>query len=299
VNRIALKNTLFSLLLSLTTTSCFKVEGEKQSSGGSATVTATTPTKWSASALGASGLNFKISDDIENGFVAGDLVGGLNPVEQMMKAWNDTSSSISYFDLSAPQAVNKQYGTYQEYLNDSEFGVYRSDSWVSGVSSQALAITAYKAFPRNAGTSSYHLEIVHADVIMNYRDYDFTMDSNDNLRYDFHSVVLHELGHALGLKHVESFSTNSVMYKYLGRSDVQRSPTTYDDNTVSSLYGVSSSLAAAAVVKDIPTQYELPSDARRNEDGSVTGLIELRADGECRHYLGDKLTHSHKVSHNH
>lgn len=292
-----MKSIALFFLCGILLSSCLKSDENKTSSGGTAEVTATTPVKWSASALSGGGLDIKIGDDIINGFVAADLDGsGRNPVEQMMKQWNDSTSAMNFFRLSAGSTTNKDLDSISSYLNDGELGVYRSDTWITGVSSQALAITAYKAFHRNAGTSDHHLEIVHADVILNYRDYDFTTDSSDNFFYDFQSVVLHELGHAIGLKHVESSSTNSVMRPYLGRSDVSRSISSYDANSVQSLYGVSalgsSSFLVAAQSK--PTQFELPKDARESKDGSVIGVIELRADGECRHYLEGKLTHSHR-----
>ncbi len=293
---LLVKSIALILLCGLILSSCLKKEEAKSSSGGAAEVTATTPVKWSASAFNGGGLDFKVGNDLANTFAGGDYdENDHHPVEQMMKKWNESSNALDFFRLDITTVSNKDLDSVSSYLNDGELGVYRSDNWISGVSSQALAITAYKAFHRNSGTSDHHLEIVHADIIINYRDYNFTTDSNDNFFYDLHSVLLHEMGHALGLKHVENNSINSVMAPYLGRSDVSRELTNHDKTTVQSLYGLSSLKASPFMVAALstPSKFELPKDARESEDGAIIGVIELRADGECRHYLEGKLTQSH------
>jgi len=291
----------FTLIIGLllTGTSCLKQE-VKKSSGASAPFNAeTTPVRWNPSSLGANGLNLRISSDLADDFVAGDLDGsGHNPVEQMLKAWNGASSSLTFFKISPTATANKDTGNLNSY-NDSEFGIYKSYGWLQGVSNQALAVTQYYGQRRNIGAANEYVELIHADIILNYRDYTFSTDSSSTTTYDLHSVLLHEMGHFLGLSHVTSFSTASVMQPYLGLFDSQRTLTAYDSSKIRSLYGVSGLSAGGgnfivgASVNGNNGDKVLPKAAKELKDGTVHGLIELRADGECVHRENGKVIHRH------
>ena len=290
------------------TTSCLKEGSTKQSSGASVPFNSeTTPVRWSTSSL-IGGLDVRIGDSLKNSFVNADLDGsGHDPIEQMFKQWNAASSSLTYFKVPATTITNQDYGNLDSYKNDGVLGIYRSDTWIAGVSAQALAVTQYIGFRRNAGSSNEYVELTHADIIINYRDYNFSTNANSTIDYDLHSVVLHELGHFIGLGHVNSFSTNSVMQPYLGIMDSQRTITSYDISSGQSLYGVSALVAASnlSVVTGQmttasgpnpnlnPNLKKLPKSAREKSDGEIHGLIELRADGECHHYENGTLTHRH------
>ncbi len=287
----------------LTLNSCLKEEPNRQSSGGSSSFNSnTTPVRWSTGLL-SSGLDLRISTDISDNFVGADNdSSGRNPIEQMLKNWNE-ASSLTFFQLPANDIANKDTGDLNSYKNDGVLGIYRSDNWFSNVSSQALAITQYFGYRRNVGSSSEYVELFHADILLNYRDYSFSTDSTSGT-YDLASVVLHELGHFVGLSHVNSYATASVMQPYLGMSDEVRSLFNYDRSSVQELYGVSPLIASpsgfqairsASVVADTQTDRpkKLPTSARELDSGEVHGVIELKADGECRHYLNGHLHYAH------
>lgn len=290
--------TLFISLL-LTGTSCLKQE-VKKSSGGAAPFNAeTTPVRWNISSLGSNGLNLRVSSDLSDDFVAADLDGnGHNPVEQMLKVWNGASSSLTFFKVSPTATTNKDSSDLNSY-NDSEFGIYKSYGWLQGVSNQALAVTQYYGQRRNIGAANEYVELIHADIILNYRDYTFSTDSSSTTTYDLHSVLLHEIGHFLGLSHVTSFSTASVMQPYLGLFDSQRALTAYDNSKIRSLYGVSSleaphsNFIVGATVTQPSGDKVLPKAAKELKDGTIHGLIELRADGECIHRENGRIIHRH------
>lgn len=103
---------------------------------------------------------------------------------------------------------NLVYSTTAEYSNDSTcvsgtcgnlYSFVMHPTWFSNVSSQVLAITSY----------SYDKSIsrmVHADILFNAKTFQFTVPTGNvftpNSSMDTQSVLVHELGHFLGLKHI-------------------------------------------------------------------------------------------------
>ena len=192
---------------------CFaKKSIEKISRPGTTDVTSSSrEAKWSTGVL-SSGIDIKISSDFNPLFDVADNDGsGHNLFIQMMKQWN--SSTNLY--------------TFSSYY-DSEMGIYKSTNWFSNVSNQALAVTQFYGIRRNVGSATEYIELTHADIILNYRDYTFSMDSSSNSNYDLPSVLLHELGHFIGLSHQSDFLVSSVMQPYLSIFDVNRSITIKD-----------------------------------------------------------------------
>lgn len=286
-------------LLLILGTSCLKEGSNRKSSGASTPFNSeTTPVRWSNSAL-IGGLNVQIGDSLANNFVAADLDGsGDDPIEQMLKQWNG-ASSLTFFKVPAATVTDPGYNSLNSFKSDGVIGIYRSDSWFSNVSSQALAVTQYFGHRRNMGTSSEYVELFHADIIINYRDYNFSTDASSNSEYDLPSVVLHELGHLIGLKHVSSYSTSSVMQPYLSIFDSVRTISNYDKSSVQDLYGVTPlsttqgyQVTTSAVAKSTGPKI-LPKGARESDDGVVRGVIELRADGKCHHYENGHRVHVH------
>lgn len=248
----------------------------------------TSPVKWSSGSIGG-GLNIKVSTSFTDDFVAGDLDGnGKNPMEQMMESWNDSTTNFTFFNTSGLTTSNKEYASLSTYKSDGEFGIYKSNSWYTNVSSSALAITQYFGYRRNAGSASEYVELYHADIIINYRDHSFTLDSTDTSRYDLHTVVLHELGHFIGLGHESNYSSDAVMLPYLGRSESKRSLRTKDVDNIRSLYNVNSLTAGSYAIKS-----KNLFNSSDSEPEEVRGVIELRANGKCHHYINQKLTHIH------
>lgn len=104
--------------------------------------------------------------------------------------------------------ANLAYSTTAEYSADSTcvsgtcgnlYSFVMHPNWFSTVSSQVLAITSY----------SYDKSIsrmVHADILFNAKTFQFTVPTgtvfNPISSMDTQSVLVHELGHFLGLKHI-------------------------------------------------------------------------------------------------
>lgn len=290
--------------MSVSLTSCFTQESSPSTSGGGA-VSADAPVKWISSAIPSTGMNVKIAPEILSDFSLSDNdSNGYNPVEQMFEQWNDSTNAETFFKVPAEAApANLNYAELTSY-RDSEFGIYKSHSWFSNVENSVLAVTQYYGYRRNAGTSSEFIELSHADIIMNYKDYNFNTNALSSSGYDFHSVVLHELGHFLGLSHTSSYAINSVMQPSLSISGSKRVVTTYDKASIVELYGGSSALVAQSSALSVTqsaaavaTTKVLPKAARQiSDDGEIHGLIELRADGECRHKINGAVVDVHHVN---
>lgn len=271
---------LFSLLL----TSC-----KQQISGGQSN--AATPNiqagscnigKWSASSLP---LNLKLSPELVSDFTVADLVGGLNPIEQMAKVWNDAvTPTMTLFQLPAATASGNGSATLNSF-HDSELGIYKSHTWFNNVSSSALAITQFYGIVRSDASLGTYIDLTHADIILNYRDFgsDFSYTGNSFLDYDIPTILLHEMGHFLGLCHENNY--NSIMAPYYFTT--QRSLKVFDTNKISALYLNNQNYSMSALTA--------PPNALSAPVGSeVKGIVELNANGICKHYINGKLVHQHR-----
>ena len=286
-----MKRILLLIIAATLSFSCVKQQEGKKASGGSSKIdTSSLPVRWSGGAL-ASSLNLKISTDFTNSFAPADLDGnGHNPIEQMMKQWNNTTGVYDFFKVNANTTSNKQYSDLSSY-NDGEMGIYKHTGWFSNVSSSALAITQFFGVRRAVGSPAEYVELTHADIIVNYRDYDFSLNAASTTAYDLPTVVLHELGHFIGIAHVNDWSSNSIMLPYLGIFDSQRTLNTYDQNLVRSNYQLSSLIASRNLA--LKASASSLGTTHKNEGEIVRGVIELRNNGKCHHYINGKLVHTH------
>lgn len=258
--------------------SCLEKQGSaKISTGGSGPIAPGTPIRWSAASLAAP-LDVKTADSFTDDFGAGDLDGnGRHPIDQMSVLWNN-SHAHTFLKVPSDSVPNLEYGDVSSF-RDSQMGIYKSFTWFSNVSSSALAITQFFGFRRNVGTANEYVELQHADIIVNYRDYSFSTDGSDNNAYDLHSVILHEQGHLLGLPHNWDWDQPSIMQPFLGITESKRVVTAADETSMSELYYVGAPIASGggggfAAYSPNP-----------DEGAEVSGTFELRADGSCHHYI--------------
>jgi len=248
--------------------------------------------RWPSSSFSGAGISLVVGDDLSNEFAPADYISGLSPAEQMQNAWNESMSSKTFFSLPASTTSNKEYSDLGDYY-DNEFGIYRHSTWFDNVSSSALAITQFFGIRKNTGTSSEYLEFVHADIIMNFRDFDFSTDSSDPTTYDIHSVLLHEVGHFLGLVH-QSSTASSVMRPYLDIAGNERELYSLDKDTISYIYN---NFGVSSLESDLDSGTSITVGAIARPTVQIErGVIELHADGTCHHYLNNKLQKVHRSS---
>jgi hypothetical protein len=238
--------------------------------------------KWSASSLP---LNLKIAPEIANDFSGANIVGSsTNPIEQMAKVWNDAvTPTTTLFKLPLSVAAGNGSATLSGF-RDNELGIYKSHTWFTNVSSSALAITQFYGIVRSDGTLGTYIDLTHADIILNYYNFgaDFSYTGNSFVDYDVPTILLHEMGHFLGLCHENNYNSIMAPYYY----STQRTLKTFDTNKIQALYLNNQNYGVNAI--------SAPTNALSAPVGSeVKGVVELNANGVCKHYINGKLVYQH------
>lgn len=233
--------------------------------------------KWST--LGSSPLNLKIANGA-NSFTAGEI----SALESVATEWNNAIPGKAFFTVPFNTTAITGYGTVSEF-KDSEMGIYKSHAWFSDVSSQALAITQFYGYVRSSPGLGNYIDLTHADIIVNYKDFGTTLTTTPTGHGDFDlaTVVIHEMGHFLGLCHETSHQ--SIMQPYY--NSTQRTLMAYDKTKINDLY--TNNVITPMLAKTSANAISAPTGT------PVRGIIELRANGKCMHYINGKLVYEHEA----
>jgi hypothetical protein len=230
--------------------------------------------QWSA--LGTGNLNLTISSDFSST--------EKSLLEQAAGEWNSAIPGKNFFTVPFNPATTRGFATVSEF-KDNELGIYKSTAWFPDVSSQALAITQFYGYVRSKPNLGNYIDLTHADIIVNY--YNFGNKLTTTLPayssdFDLPTVVLHEMGHFLGLCHETTHQ--SIMQPYY--NSTQRTLMAYDKIKINDLYTnnyVTPMLANKAGLNAITIPNGTP----------IRGVIELRSNGKCMHYINGKLVYEH------
>lgn len=208
-------------------------------------------------------------------------------LQLMATQWNNAVSTQLGKNLIVPTFATANVASFAStgQYDDSEMGIYKSYNWFSNVSSNALAITQFFGTVTSAPGLGSYIDLRHADIILNYRDYgsDFTMTNEASYDYDIPTIVLHEMGHFLGLCHKNNVSSVMGAY-YLGTT---RSLYNYDKQIIKDIY-VNGTISALETGKNMNALTSPPGT-------EVRGIIELRSDGHCVHTINGKKVYEHIV----
>ncbi len=225
------------------------------------------------------GLSSGISLSIASDFSAQENTA----IQNALTEWNTNAPTGVTLFAATGTTPAPGYTALTSY-RDSVFGIYKQDTWFNDVSSSALAITQYFGYLKSNNGKAY-LELSHADIIFNTDNFSFIHSTSASPNQDFQTVLTHELGHFLGFCHETSI--NSIMYPYY--NGAQRTLKAYDITQLASRY--SSPTVAPMTASKIANFHELDI----NEGEAVRGVIELKKDGECSHFINGKLAYKHRA----
>jgi hypothetical protein len=215
-----LKLLLTLLILNSILLSCTAPEKQTLSANGGTYSASLSPAKWPSNSV------FPISLKLSNDFAANELTA----INNSANAWSDSiGNQLNFFNTVNQNITEKSSLSSYE---DSIYGVYKVFSWPSSLPSSALAVTQIRGIQR-----SNSITITHADILINYDYFSFTTDGSWG--YDLETVILHELGHFLGLYHDNSAMSQSVMYPTISRYSDNKAPKANDSTTLKKKYGLS------------------------------------------------------------
>lgn len=174
----------------------------------------------------------------------------IDALENAATSWEkgvDYKMTFFAFDNTTPKEVQK----IEDYEDDT-LGIYKLNPWPSELPKSALAVTQIFGDRVNSGEDDEYIRIDHADILINYEIYTFTTDFSWG--YDLHTVVVHEMGHFLGLYHDNTSNEESIMYPTISRFDTGRDPKEKDIDNILAKYSLRSDTAQVPQPSLSPTQ---------------------------------------------
>lgn len=238
--------------------------------------------RWNIQGLQETPLNVVLAQDFLSKIPAEESdTSGLNAIEKMAQKWNQIHPSLDFFNLPFTIGSNREFSNLDDFLDD-EIGIYFSKGWYRELSPNSLAVTQFFGTRKNIGTDSEYFELVHGDILVNFRDFEYFADDNSKT-FDLLTVMLHEMGHLLGLPHSNNPTIPSVMSPYLDRGEKRRDLTQHDFDTILKYYPIT--MPKVAAFSSLLNIEEAETLERY--------IIELRSDGQCYHYLNGQFIFSH------
>jgi hypothetical protein len=202
-------------------------------------------------------------------------------IEAMATAWETAlDNRINFFEHGNNKAaeVSSPNLNLDQIGEDGVYGVYKILHWPKSLAGTALAVTQILGRRYNIGSADEYVRIEHADILLNADYYQFRLsDDTKTDAFDLRTVMLHEMGHFLGLGHKYG---DTIMAPTIGPSTNMRSPSHIDISDLALKYGITLFSNMNMAVSSKKKTY---SPALGDSGQMVKILIELNADGECVH----------------
>lgn len=228
---------------------------------------------------------------ISDAFSAGEAT----HINSMGTAWETSVNNYNFFTFPVGRTAEiTPVTSLDDFYDDGILAIYKaSAAWPTGLPTYALAVTQLYGRRYNTGSASEFVDIEHADIIINEKFYNFdtTMDSND---FDFRTVMLHEMGHFLGLQHnTTTARASTVMYPNINGDEEKQAPFIDDKVILADTYNITLPLTPGlmAATADRPSYSKAPGDLGEG----VKIVFELRADGDCVHRIDGVEKERHRV----
>lgn len=237
----------------------------------SGNINASAPYLWSSAAFPRS---LKISNQFS--------VDEVSNIVAMSSAWETAvENKKNLFDHGDTKAaeISSSSLDMDALGDDGVEGIYKIVHWPPTLPGSALAVTQIFGRRFNIGSPSEYVRIEHADILINNHLYNFrTGATHVNNSFDLRTVLLHEMGHYLGLNHKYG---DTVMIPSIGEYSINRSPTNTDTADIAGKYNIvlGSGNSSAIVAHNLPQYVPMNNDQGKK----IKILIELMADGECVH----------------
>lgn len=270
---------MIRLLLLLALAGCIGGQ-QKVTTAGTSGGNPNAPQKWPISAFPKS---LRISDR----FLAAEET----ELRRAATSWSTSvGNGANFFSIPAGLVADRSDVANLDSLLDNQMGIYKATTWHHDLPSTALAVTQIFGVRQNTGADSEYVQIIEADVLINWS---YTYYPTVVTGYDLFSVVLHELGHFLGLGHVYNYSLDSVMFPTIGYSTVFNNPGADDITKIRSKYNYGAIMPARALASIQTAEPELTAKDVMESGKGVRIWMELHADGTCVHKIDGTLVESH------
>ncbi|MCY4643123.1 MAG: matrixin family metalloprotease [Bacteriovoracales bacterium] len=215
------------------------------------------PRKWAKTSLP---VTFHISEDFSKKEI--------HSIREQALIWErGVDHELDFFHDDFPIVKNFDPLDPNDYRDDlergAEFGIYRSEKWFDEFGADTLAVTQFFG-PVEEDDDGHYIRIEQADIILNYRDHFFSILPTKS-DFDLLSVVVHEFGHFLGLKHNVNSFYPSVMLPSISRRVYRRRLSWDDIDDIRHNYGLS--------------PLERPVEEKVGEEEAAVG-VEKRAHGD-------------------
>jgi hypothetical protein len=141
-------------------------------------------------------IQMKASSDIDTSTII--------TIEEEMSKWEESCDFDFFENLGSTNPL--QFSNLKDYyLEDKDTnGIYFTDNDFEDIDNNFLAITQLFLKKNDTSESRFKYKIVHADIIINRKNYSFTDDVYDISAFYLPRIIIHELGHVLGLGHEAS-----------------------------------------------------------------------------------------------
>ncbi len=151
-------------------------------------------------------------------------------IKKAINLWNNAIGN-SFLNISRSNLTSDNFTTLKSY-KDQEIGIYKSYQWFEDHSPKIIALTKFYGdlYSKNGPLS---VSLDHADIILNAHNYEFVLNDPYENHYHLKSVLIHELGHLLGLPHLKH---PSVMRPKLMANESFDELTKDDINAIRTLY---------------------------------------------------------------